>query len=120
ADFASTMERGSLSSLVPGEFGVAIGRELASQLFLDVGSRLTLIAPQGTATPAGLVPRLRQLTVVAVFASGHYEYDTSLLLMNVDDAAKLFRIDGVSGVRLKLADMMQAPGVAHDLTRMLT
>src|SRR5690606_33428781 len=76
--------------------------------------------PQGTATPAGLVPRLRQLTVVAVFASGHYEYDTSLLLMNVDDAAKLFRIDGVSGVRLKLADMMQAPGVAHDLTRMLT
>ena len=54
ADFASTMERGSLSSLVPGEFGVAIGRELASQLFLDVGSRLTLIAPQGTATPAGL------------------------------------------------------------------
>ncbi|NLD69256.1 MAG: lipoprotein-releasing ABC transporter permease subunit, partial [Limnobacter sp.] len=120
ADFASTMERGSLSSLVPGEFGVAIGRELASQLFLDVGSRLTLIAPKGTATPAGLVPRLRQLTVVAVFASGHYEYDTSLLLMNVDDAAKLFRIDGVSGVRLKLADMMQAPGVAHDLTRMLT
>ena len=66
------------------------------------------------------MPRLRQLTVVAVFASGHYEYDTSLLLMNVDDAAKLFRIDGVSGVRLKLADMMQAPGVARDLTRMLT
>ena len=120
ADFASKMERGSLNALVPGEFGVAIGRELASQLFLDVGSRLTLIAPQGTATPAGLVPRLRQLTVVAVFASGHYEYDTSLLLMNVDDAAKLFRIDGVSGVRLKLADMMQAPGVAYDLTRMLT
>ena len=120
ADFASKMARGSLDDLAAGRFGVAIGRELASQLFLDVGSKLTLIAPQGTATPAGLVPRLRQLTVVAVFASGHYEYDTSLLLMNIDDAAKLFRIDGVTGVRLKLADMMQAPEVARDLTKMLT
>src|SRR5690606_3118297 len=84
------------------------------------GSKLTLIAPQGTATPAGLVPRLRQLTVVAVFAAGHFEYDSSLLLMNIDDAAKLFRVDGVTGVRLKSDDMMQAPRVAGDLTKMLT
>jgi lipoprotein-releasing system permease protein len=120
AEFAAKMDRGSLAELRPGEFGVAIGRELAGQLFLDVGSKLTLIAPQGTATPAGLVPRLRQLTVVAVFAAGHFEYDSSLLLMNIDDAAKLFRVDGVSGVRLKTDDMMQAPRVAGELTRMLT
>ena len=120
ADFAAKMDRGSLAELRPGEFGVAIGRELAGQLFLDVGSKLTLIAPQGTATPAGLVPRLRQLTVVAVFAAGHFEYDSSLLLMNIDDAAKLFRVDGVTGVRLKTDDMMQAPRVAGDLTKMLT
>jgi lipoprotein-releasing system permease protein len=120
ADFAAKMERGALQELRPGEFGVAIGRELASQLFLDVGDRLTLIAPQGTATPAGLVPRLRQLTVVAVFSAGHFEYDASLLLMNIEDAARLFRVDGVTGVRLKTDDMMQAPRVAADLTRMLT
>ena len=120
ADFAAKMRLGTLDALRPGEFGVAIGRELASQLFLDVGSRLTLIAPQGTATPAGLVPRLRQFTVVAVFESGHYEYDSNLLLLNIDDAGKLFRVSGVSGVRLKTSDMMLAPRVAADLTRMLS
>jgi lipoprotein-releasing system permease protein len=120
ADFAAKMRMGTLDALRPGEFGVAIGRELASQLFLDVGSRLTLIAPQGTATPAGLVPRLRQFTVVAVFESGHYEYDSNLLLLNIDDAAKLFRVAGVSGVRLKTSDMMLAPRVAADLTRLLS
>ena len=120
ADFTRNVERGALADLRPGEFGVAVGRELANQLFLDLGSRITLIAPQGTATPAGLVPRLRQLTVVAIFTAGHFEYDSSLLLMNIDDAAKLFRVDGVSGVRLKTDDMMQAPRVGLDLTRMLT
>jgi lipoprotein-releasing system permease protein len=120
AEFAAKMDRGSLAELRPGEFGVAIGRGRAGPRVLAVGSKLTLIAPQGTATPAGLVPRLRQLTVVAVFAAGHFEYDSSLLLMNIDDAAKLFRVDGVSGVRLKTDDMMQAPRVAGELTRMLT
>ncbi len=120
ADFARHMERGALDALEPGSFGVAVGRELASQLFLDIGSKITLIAPQGTATPAGLVPRLRQFTVVAVFASGHYEYDSNLLLINIDDAAKLFRVDGVTGVRLKTSDMMEAPQIAADLTHMLS
>ncbi|GMV01543.1 MAG: hypothetical protein AMXMBFR52_11990 [Burkholderiales bacterium] len=120
ADFARHMLRGSLADLRPGEFGVAIGSELADQLLLDVGSKLTLIAPQGTATPAGLVPRLRQLTVVAVFRAGHYEYDSSLLLMNIADAAKLFRVDGVSGVRLKTRDMLAAPAIASALARTLS
>ncbi|HLS55364.1 MAG TPA: lipoprotein-releasing ABC transporter permease subunit [Zeimonas sp.] len=120
ADFARTMARGELADLRPGEFGVAIGAELADQLLLDVGSKLTLIAPQGTATPAGLVPRLRQLTVVAVFRAGHYEYDSSLLLMNIEDAAKLFRVDGVTGVRLKTADMLAAPAIAGELARTMS
>ncbi len=115
ADFAKRMARGNLADLRAGEFGVAIGRELADQLLLGVGSKLTLIAPQGTATPAGLVPRLRQLTVVAVFQAGHYEYDTSLLLMNIDDAAKLFRVQGVTGIRLKTSDMLAAPQIAAEL-----
>jgi lipoprotein-releasing system permease protein len=119
ADFAQHMLRGNLDDLKPGSFGVAVGRELANQLLLEPGSKLTLIAPQGTATPAGLVPRLRQLTVVAVFASGHYEYDSSLLLMNLEDAAKLFRVQGVTGVRLKTTDMLQAPQIAAELATSL-
>ncbi len=120
ADFAQRMARGDLAALAPGSFGVAIGAELADQLLLDVGAKLTLIAPQGTATPAGVVPRLRQLTVVAVFRAGHFEYDSSLLLMNIEDAAKLFRVDGVTGVRLKTRDMLAAPAVAGELARSMT
>ena len=119
ADFAQHMLRGNLDDLKPGSFGVAVGRELANQLLLEPGSKITLIAPQGTATPAGLVPRLRQLTVVAVFVSGHYEYDTSLLLMNLEDAAKLFRVQGVTGVRLKTTDMLEAPQIAAELAASL-
>src|SRR5690606_4433819 len=119
ADFVRHVPQGRLDALQPGEFGVAIGRELASQLLLEPGSKITLVAPQGTATPAGLVPRLRQLTVVAVFASGHYEYDSSLLLMNLEDAAKLFRVQGVTGVRLKTTDMLAAPEIARELASTL-
>ncbi len=118
-EFAQRMDRGALDQLTAGGFGVAIGRELASQWLLTVGDRLTLIAPQGSATPAGLMPRMRQLTVVAVFDSGHYEYDSSLVLMHHEDAARLFRIDGVSGIRLLTRDMMKAPEVARELARTL-
>lgn len=119
SDFVRDMPRGRLADLRPGEFGVAVGAELADQLLLDVGSKITLVAPQGTTTPAGVVPRLRQLTVVAVFRAGHYEYDSSLLLMNIEDAAKLFRVEGVSGVRLKTSDMLAAPQIAGELVRSL-
>jgi lipoprotein-releasing system permease protein len=115
AEFASRAISGSIDALRPGEFGIAIGRELASQWLLGLGDKLTLIAPQATATPAGMVPRLRQFTVVAIFDSGHYEYDASLLLTHLRDAAVLFRVDGVSGVRLRTTDMMNAPAIARDL-----
>jgi lipoprotein-releasing system permease protein len=98
---------------------VAIGKELAAQLLLGIGDQLTLIAPQATATPAGVMPRMRQLTIVAIFDSGHFEYDTSLLLMHLDDAARLFRVQGVSGVRLHTDDMMRAPQTARELSRSL-
>ncbi|MFT4100694.1 MAG: lipoprotein-releasing ABC transporter permease subunit [Burkholderiaceae bacterium] len=118
-DFAKSMQAGSLDALEPGRFGVVIGKELANLLLLRAGDRLTLIAPQGTLTPAGVVPRLRQFTIVAIFDSGHYEYDTSLVLMNIQDAAKLFRVEGVSGVRLKTTSMMDAPQIAEELTHQL-
>jgi lipoprotein-releasing system permease protein len=79
-----------------------------------------LIAPQGTSTPAGIVPRLRQFKIVGIFKSSHLEYDSSLVLMHREDAAKLFRVEGVSGVRLLTSDMMEAPQIANELSRTLT
>jgi lipoprotein-releasing system permease protein len=119
AEFASRMSRGSLGQLESGQFNIAVGRELASQWLIALGDRITLIAPQGTATPAGVMPRLRQFTVAAIFDSGHYEYDSSLVLMHHEDASRLFRVEGVSGVRLITRDMMGAPAVARDLARTL-
>jgi lipoprotein-releasing system permease protein len=119
SDLGTQVVQGRLSALVPGEFNLAIGRVLARQLGVEPGDRIALIAPQGTVTPAGVVPRVRQFTVAAVFESGHYEYDSTLVLTALEDAARLFRVDGVSGVRLKTNDMQQAPRVALELARTL-
>jgi lipoprotein-releasing system permease protein len=115
SELAAQVIRGKLDALAPGEFGVAIGGVLAQQVRVDLGDRIALIAPQGTVTPAGVVPRVRQFTVVAIFQSGHYEYDSTLVLTSLEDAAKLFRVEGVSGLRLRTADMQQAPMVAAEL-----
>jgi lipoprotein-releasing system permease protein len=119
-EFLARLSSGSLDALTPGSFSVVIGKELSKALLLGVGDKLTLIAPQGTVTPTGLVPRLRQFTIVAVYDSGHYEYDSTLVLVNIEDASRLFRIEGVSGVRLKTNNMMRAPDIANDLVRKMT
>ena len=75
---------------------------------MRAGDKVTLIAPGGQVTPAGVVPRLKQFTVVGTFDSGHYEYDSGLALIHIEDAARLFRIEGPTGVRLQLADLHQA------------
>jgi lipoprotein-releasing system permease protein len=115
SDFVKSLVKGKLTDLVPGEFGIIIGKSLSNQLGIGVGDKMALIAPQGTLTPAGVVPRLRQFTVVGLFESGHYEYDTSLLLTHMSDAGKLFRVDGVSGVRLVTDKMMDAPEIAQQI-----
>jgi lipoprotein-releasing system permease protein len=119
ASFGPQLGRGRLDALVPGEFGIAIGRVLSRQINADIGDRIALIAPQGTVTPAGVVPRVRQFTVVSIFESGHYEYDSTLVLTSLEDAARLFRVEGVSGVRLRTANMQLAPAIAADLMRTL-
>jgi lipoprotein-releasing system permease protein len=115
SDFVKNLTKGKLTDLVPGEFGIIIGKSLSNQLGLGVGDKMALIAPQGTLTPAGVVPRLRQFTVVGLFESGHYEYDSSLLLTHLSDASKLFRVDGVTGVRLVTSKMMDAPEIAQQI-----
>jgi lipoprotein-releasing system permease protein len=111
SDLGTQVVAGKLDALVPGEFGIALGRVLARSIGVEVGDRIAL--------PAGIVPRVRQFTVVAVFESGHYEYDATLVLTALEDAAKLFRVEGVSGARLKTADMQEAPRVAAELMRTL-
>lgn len=106
---------GSLQSLKSGEFGIALGAELARGLQLRLGDKVTLIAPSGQVTPAGLLPRMKAFTLVAIFDSGHYEYDSTLVLMHLDDAARMFRTGGANGIRIKLRDMNQAPVVARQM-----
>lgn len=104
--------------LAPGTFRVVLGSELARELGLEVGDSVIAIAPQATATPAGLVPRMRRLTVAGVFASGMYEYDRGLALMSLADAARFFQLgDAVTGVRLSLADPAAAPALVRRLAR---
>lgn len=117
---ANTQNLNVIKALVPGEFGVVLGYELARQLGVSKGELVTLIAPSGQVTPAGVTPRMKQLVVVGTFDSGHFEYDSTLAMMHVDDAAKMFRLEGPTGIRLKLKDLHEARAVARDLSLGLT
>lgn len=122
ADFGKMMASGKLDNLVPGEFGIVIGMELARSMGTFLGDKIVLISPQGQVTPAGMLPRLKQFTVVGIFEAGHFEYDSGLVLIHMFDAQKLYRMDNddVSGVRLKLKDLFLAPQVVQELPAMLT
>lgn len=109
-----------LAQLVPGEFRVVLGGELARMLGVRVGDVVTLIAPTGQVTPAGVVPRLKQMQVAGTFDSGHYEYDATLVLLHHEDAQRIFRLEGPTGIRLKLRDLHQARTVAQDLANSLS
>ena len=116
AEFASHMKSGTLAALRPGEFGIVLGADLARALAVISGDKLTLIAPQGQVTPAGIMPRLKQFRVVGIFDVGMFEYDSGLALIHLEDAQKLYRMqDQVSGVRLKLRDLFQSREVAMAL-----
>jgi lipoprotein-releasing system permease protein len=116
SEVAQRIVEGSLDSLRPDEFGIILGAELADYLGVGVGDKVTVITPQVTATPAGILPRLKRFTVVGVFQVGMYEYDRNLALIHLGDAAKLFRMDdAVSGLRLKLDDVFYAREIAREI-----
>ncbi len=119
-ELAAGMKNGALARLVPGEFGIVLGRDLARQLGVQQGDKVTLVAPSGQVTPAGVVPRMKQMTVVGTFDSGHYEYDAGLVMLHVDDAARIFRLEGPTGIRLKLKDLHQAREVGAQLAATLS
>jgi len=104
-----------LTRLKPGEWNIVVGVELARMLGARIGDKVTVISPSGQTTPAGVVPRLKQFTLVGVFDVGHYEYDSALALIHLDDAARLFRVEGPTGVQLRLANVHDARLVGQEL-----
>jgi len=121
SDLGLKMRAGQLGDLKPGEFGIVLGAELAQSLGVILGDKVVLMAPQGQFTPTGVVPRIKQFTVVGLFQIGMYEYDSGLALIHIDDAAKLYRMGNqVSGLRLKLDDLFLAPQVSNQLARSLS
>jgi len=120
AQIGDKLVDGKLTDLKPDTFGIVLGRELAWKLGVQVGSKVTLITPEGQITPAGLLPRLKRFTVVGIFEVGMYEFDNGLALLHLEDAARLYQMPGqVTGVRVKLDDIDQAPLRAVELDAQL-
>ena len=112
---AAQLKDSVLAQLQPGAWNIVLGVELARSLRVQVGDTVTLVAPGGQVTPAGTVPRLKRFTVSGMFEAGLFEYDSGLALIHLDDAAKLYRLDGPTGIQLKLVDLHQARAVAQQL-----
>jgi lipoprotein-releasing system permease protein len=113
---ATRLREGRLADLQPGQYRIVLGAALAADLGAAVGDSVVLIAPEGSATPDGIVPRMRRFKVSGIFESGMYEFDRGLALVNLADAARIYRLgDGVTGVRLSLDDPYRAPALVHDL-----
>ena len=116
SDIERLTNAGSFARLAPGEYGIVLGAELADALGVSVGDRVVVTIAQGIVTPAGIVPRMRRFEVVGIFAAGMYEYDRHLAYVALADAARLYRLgEGVSGVRLSLTDLFDAPRVVRDI-----
>jgi lipoprotein-releasing system permease protein len=112
----SNMVRGNADALKPGNFSIIAGKALAQQLGAQLGDKLTLVAPKGRVTPAGLLPRMKRFTLVGIFEVGAYQYDSALVLLNIEDAALFLGLkDGVSGIRLSLTDTFEAPRIRREL-----
>ena len=116
---AAQLRDGVLATLTPGSWNIVLGAELARSLGVRVGDKVTLVAAGGQMTPAGVIPRLKQFTLSGVFEAGHYEYDSGLALIHLDDAARFFRVEGPTGVQLRLRDVHGAREVAAQLSRSL-
>lgn len=119
-DLAAQLQDTLLPKLQPGSFDVLLGSDLARKLRVGTGDKVTLVVPSGQVTPAGVMPRLKQLTVAGTFTSGHYEYDSTLALLHIQDAERIFRVAGPTGVRLKLRNMNEARQVADQLAATLS
>lgn len=109
------MIEGELSALQAGGFNIVLGAELAAKLGVAPGDKLTLVAPQANVTPAGILPRLKRFTLTGIFEVGMHEFDSGLALIHMDDALRLFRKSGPTGLRLKTSDILRAPVISREI-----
>jgi lipoprotein-releasing system permease protein len=119
SDIDRKMVKGKLGDLKPGEFGIILGNELAMELGVGVGNKVTVVTPDVSVTPIGAVPRFKRCTVVGIFSVGFQEYDEGMAVMQMDDAERLFQLDGPTGIRLRLDDMFHAWDIGSDLAQQL-
>ncbi|MEN9945959.1 MAG: hypothetical protein RLZZ293_345 [Pseudomonadota bacterium] len=111
-----TIIKGSFSSLNNSNFNAVIGKDMARQLGVDLGDKITIITPDGQITPAGMVPRLKQFTISGIFDSHMYEYDSSLIFIGLNQAQILFQTpQSVTGLRLKVNNVMQTQEIKQQL-----
>jgi lipoprotein-releasing system permease protein len=116
SDINRFMVEGSMKSLHPGDVNVLLGISLARALGARVGTKVTLIAPTATVTPAGVLPRLRRFTVTGIFKVDHGQFDSALAVVHLQDAARLFQLgERISGLRIKLDNMFDAPRISKEL-----
>ncbi len=114
-----TMIQGDINNLIAGDFNIILGKELARKLGLVLGDKVTLIAPQANVTPVGILPRLKQFTLAGVFEVGMHDFDSAFALVHMDDALRLFRKTGPTGLRLKTNDILKAPIISREIATQL-
>ena len=112
---AEVLDNDQLALLEPGTFKIMLGKRLMERLGVEQGGRIVLVAPTGTATLGGVIPRFKRVEVAGAFSVGIHQYDSSFAYMHMDDVAKLFRAEGADALRLRLEDVDLAPRMAKDI-----
>ena len=112
---------GKMSDLLPGEFGIVIGKELSAMLNVGLGDKVTVVTPEGANTAVGFVPKMKRFTVVGIFEVGMHEYDNGLTFIHMNDAQSLFSMgEDVSGVQVKVTDMFDIPNMREAISSVIT
>ena len=117
---AEKMIEGDLNDLKSTEFNIILGAELVRKLNLEIGDKVTLVAPQANFTPAGILPRLKRFTLIGIFEVGMHEFDSGLALIHMDDALRLFRKSNPTGIRLKTNNILKAPTISREIASQLS
>ena len=118
-DIRRAMQSGAISALVPATEdeppGILIGRNLAEQLGLTVGETATLLTPQGTLSPMGMIPRTRRVRVAGIYALGLYEFDAAYGFISLDFAQRLLSKTAPDLIELRVNDITAAPAIADQV-----
>ena len=117
---AEKMTAGHLHNLRTTEFNIILGSELARKLNLEIGDKVTLVAPQANVTPAGVIPRLKRFTLTGIFEAGMHEFDSGLALIHMNDALRLFRKENPTGIRIKTSNILKAPTISREVASQLS